>query len=227
MKAQIRQYSEPGPRALFIGCVLIAGMACGSGVAAAQAKPAMSPATPGIHELDLGVAATGQFTTSITNQTYATNGMLLPNQATTTSAGAMATLRDHPVRFVTLEFNYQYTHFSERFFVPGFAAPVYVPTSLHEFTGAYVFRFNRRSVSPYVALGGGYLAFQPPAQFHHQLRGTYLLDMGLDLHTPTRITFRIGAHGLTYRAPDFAIGQLSSSRWVATTEPYIGAHYTF
>jgi hypothetical protein len=189
------------------------------------------------HQMDFGVGGAGQFTTSITNQETQQSsgpgfGAPLPRQWTTQSLGALATLRDRPFTWVGVEVNYQFTRYSERYQIPTapFASPsllVYVPTSVHEYTAAFVFQSDKHKIKPFLALGGGYQNFQPTGDFSHQWRETALLDLGVDIPTQTKLGFRIGARDLVFRAPDFQNTALSSSRWVSEEQPYVMAFIKF
>lgn len=177
------------------------------------------------HGADVGVAATGQYTTSITSQDFGTNGAPLPHQGTTDSPGVLLTLRDRPISWVGVEVNYQYTKFDERFVSGGL--PTSIATNVHEASAAYLLHLHVRRLSPYVGVGGGALDFIPVTGANAQWRGTGLVDVGLDLQTHSRLGFRIGARDLIYRAPNFEMAQLSSSRWVSTEEPYGGVYFKF
>lgn len=213
-----------------------------SGATAASAQAAPTATNPWkLHwaRMDAGVGVTGQLTTDLTNQDIATNGTTLPHQSTTMSPGALVQFHAQPYDLVGLEFNYQYTRFSERFShspTPFGADTVgtNVPTSMHEFTTAYLVHLHHISrFNPYVGLGGGALDFQPGnngtnnVAVHQQWRGVALADVGFDFQTVSNLGFRIGARDLAYRAPDFGTGQLSSSRWVSTEEPYAGVYLKF
>jgi len=187
---------------------------------------------------DVGVAATGQFTTSITSQNIGSGGQVLPHQATTDSPGMLATIHIQPASWAGLEFNYQYSRFSERFFRaprtqgivynPNLNTPVNVSTDFHEATGAYVLHLKpHKKVSPYVGIGGGYIDFEPIQVDRNQWRGTGLVDIGFNMQTVSNLGFRVGARDLIYRAPDYFDTSLSSSRWVSTEEPYAGVYLKF
>jgi hypothetical protein len=187
---------------------------------------------------DLGVAATGQFTTSITDQTYAqTGGFLLPHNGTTNSPGALVTLQDYQVRWIGFEVNYQYTHLAERYNAGANDGNyVQVPTGMHEFTAAYLLRKKTHGVTGHLAVGGGSIDFDSgpatqtnPGFLHtpNQWRATGLFDVGIDMQTKSNLGFRIGARDLLYRAPNYHLAYLSSSRWVSTEEPYAGVYVRF
>jgi hypothetical protein len=178
-----------------------------------------------LHDADVGVSATGQFTTDITSQTISSTGAVLPHQATTTSPGVVVTLRDHPFAWAGVEFNYQFTRFSERYTAyPRNQGPqnFNIPVSIHEATGAYLFHPHFRHLQPYVGVGGGAIDFRPSAG-PNQWRGAGLFEVGLDIPTSNpHFGFRVGARSLIYRAPNFNNSLISSSRWVATDEPQAG-----
>lgn len=187
---------------------------------------------------DLGVSGTGQFTTSITSQTYEqSTGILLPHNGTTDSVGALVTLQDYQIPWLGFEVNYGYTHFTQNFYAgPGDTNHVQVPNGMHEFTAAYLLRKRTHGVTGHLAIGGGAIDFDAglatqtrPGFFDtpNQWRATGLFDVGLDMQTKSNLGFRIGGRDLLYRAPNFHSAYLSSSRWVSTEEPYAGVYVRF
>lgn len=218
------------------------------------------------HEAELGVAATGQYTSTVSTTTINTTttpivqtsncavktpsvlegahqvvscpadtnavpatGLIEP--LTTDSPGVLVAFRERPVRWATVELNYQFTKFSERYVsAPGsttIAAPVAIPTNMQEATAAYLRKFKRIGrMSPYVGLGGGSLCFTPIVKTVSQWRGTALVEAGVDFQTDSRLGFRIGARDLIYRAPTYAMTNVPST-WVATTQPYAGVYVKF
>lgn len=168
-----------------------------------------------LHNADVAMGGTGQFTTSITDQTNT------PHQATTDSAGFLFSFREHPVPWAGIELNYQYSSFSERYTSSFNGAPLAsVPLSFHEGTGAYLFHRNYGRVHPFLGIGGGTLYFDSITPLGGQLRGTGLFEVGADAvtHNP-HLAFRVQARSLLYRAPNFNDSAIATSRWVATTEP--------
>jgi len=192
---------------------------------------------------DLGVAGTGQFTTSITSQTYAqTGGFLLPHNGTTDSAGALVTLQEYSVPWLGFEVNYQYSHFSQHYNAGANDSNyVQVPNGSHEFTAAYLVRKKTHGVTGHLAVGGGSIYFDSgqavqtaiasplgaPLHTPNQWRATGLFDVGIDMQTKSNLGFRLGARDLLYRAPNFHQAYLASSRWVSTEEPYAGVYVRF
>ena len=63
-----------------------------------------------LHNADVAVGGTGQFTTPITSN--GTTAFGTNNQYTTDSGGFVGSLREHPVSWAGVEINYGYTLFS-------------------------------------------------------------------------------------------------------------------
>lgn len=214
----------------FLPALLMAASSMAFGQAMPQASRSAVFGT-----MDLGAAAAGQFTTSVTNQTVQESagpaqGTPLPHYATGNSLAGLVTLHDQPKSWAGFELNYQYSRYADRFFVPTSTGQTnYVAqTSVHEGTAAYLVHLRRmHKLSPYVGIGGGALDFQPPSDYHHQWRGAALADIGFDMQTSSRLGFRVGARDLMYRAPNFSSSMLSSSRWVSDEEPYAGVYVKF
>lgn len=187
---------------------------------------AMPAAGPGSHRLEIGGAIDGQYTSSVTSQIFAaTNGALEPHQATTDSAGGLFTVRERLLNWASVEANYGYTRFSERFFLRN--SNVFLDTSMHEATGAVVLQRHLRRMSPYIGIGGGGLSFVRSNRYTNQWRDAGLFDIGADMQTKSQLGFRVGARELLYRAPNFYNAGLSSSRWAGTSEPYVGVYLKF
>jgi hypothetical protein len=220
------------------------------------------------HDAEIGVAATGQYTSTVStmtlNNTTATplgqgsscavkgpstlqgahqvvscpadqSNLASPTgpvePSTTDSPGVLVTFRDKPFTWATVEFNYQYTKFSERYFsVPGSTttvSPIAVPTNMHEATAAYLRKFKRIGrMNPFVGAGGGALFFAPIVAAVSQWRGAGLVEAGVDFQTESRLGFRIGARDLIYRAPTYALANVPST-WVSTAQPYAGVYVKF
>ena len=175
-----------------------------------------------LHNADIAVGGTGQFTTSITSQSQ------LNRQATTDSAGFLTTLRDHPLAFAGVEVNYGFTRFSERFTAPNSVRLANVASSMHEATGAYLFHPHFRHLQPFIGVGGGALFFNPLQGSFSQTRAAGLFEIGLDVPTSNpHLGFRVQGRSLDYRAPNFNRPALSSSRWVSTNEPSASVYIRF
>lgn len=176
-----------------------------------------------LHNADVGISADGQFTTTLTSNNPAVI------QRTTLSPGLVFTLRDHPVAWAGVEFNYGFTRYSQRISYnnPGSAGTISDSNSVHEATTAYLFHPHFRHLQPFVGVGGGALDFMP-TQGPNQWRWTGLLEAGLDIPTSNpHFGFRVQGRSLYYRAPNFNIAGAASRSWVVTTQPTGGVYIRF
>lgn len=174
-----------------------------------------------LHNADVGVSATGQFTTTLTSDGPAI-------QKTTMSPGFVVSLRDHPVAWAGIELNYGFTRYSQRYTYPenGAINSFSDNSSVHEATAAYLFHPHFRHLQPFVGVGGGALGFFPTIG-PHQWRGAGLVEAGLDIPASPHFGFRVQGRSLIYRAPNFNNAAISSRSWVATAEPSGGIYIRF
>ncbi|HEY4358554.1 MAG TPA: hypothetical protein VGN16_22600 [Acidobacteriaceae bacterium] len=199
------------------------------------------------HKASLSAGATGQFTTTLESAAETSNSNApLPvsgtypvtvankQQFTTNSVGFLTSLQIHPVTWAGLEFNYGFTHYSERYTfnytntsTPTALQSVRVPVDWHEATGAYLVHPKHIPLQPFVGIGGGYIDFAP-SNASNQWRGAGLLEVGLDVPVHwTHIGFRVEGRSLFYRAPNFYQPAISTLSWRATTQPVISTYYRF
>jgi len=176
-----------------------------------------------LHNADIGGGAIGEFTT----QLPAGNPSTITDN-TNNAFGGMFTLRDHPVPWAGIEFDYAYSEYGRRI---SSAVPPYsneVHTDQHEATAAYLFHPHFRKLQPFIALGGGYIDFVPSLAGTNQWRGTGLAEVGFDIPTSNpHFGFKVQGRELVYRAPDFNQTNLASRKWVASSEPSFGVWYRF
>lgn len=172
-----------------------------------------------LHNADVAVGATGQFTRTITSDS--------PNvQQTTDSPGFLLSFRDHPVAWAGVELNYGFTRYSQRYSY-GAGLSTSNPASVHEATAAYLFHPHFKHLQPFVGVGGGALGFRPGVG-SDQWRGAGLVETGLDIPTRNRhLGFRVQGRTLFYRAPNFGNSQISSRSWVASVEPSASVYIRF
>ena len=186
------------------------------------------------HGFDLAGMINGRLQQPITDET--------PNLAgQTLNAGFLGTIREHPVSWAGIEFDYGYNKYTEHYRTqPAGGVVNYVPIQQHEATAGYVFHIKTPWVQPFVVLGGGGVNFrssrvQPPAgsglngQYGDQWRGAYMANVGFDLTSKRAKNFgvRIQEHSLFYKAPDFYQASFRSNAWVHQALPSIGFFYRF
>ncbi len=191
-------------------------------LAAFAAAPAVSHAQfYKLHQVDLGVNATSPFTRVLTQDT--------PNQQyTTDTTGFLFSLKEHPVAWAGVEFNYGYNK-NSNIFQNHFGASARVKTVNHEATAAYLFHPHIKHLQPFVAVGGGAIDFAPSGEaVANQWRGAGLVEVGLDIPTKNpHLGFRAMGRSLIYRAPNFYTPAISTESWVATVEPAGGVYFRF
>jgi hypothetical protein len=178
-----------------------------------------------LHNADVAVGGTGNFTTTLTSNSS-------NQQYTTDSAGFLGSLRDHPVSWAGVEVNYGYTHLTEQYAYnnSGSAVLQNIVSGVHEGTAAYMFHPHFFHIQPFVNVGGGALYFNGSTlgTQESQWRGVGLLETGFDLPTRNQhFGFRVQGRTLVYRAPDYGAIKLSSRSWVATTQPSVSAYVRF
>lgn len=197
------------------------------------------------HGVSVSVGATGQFTTPLTatsttgnynvpfqsgSTTYA-ESISNQQQFTTDSAGFLTSLDMHPVAWAGVEFNYSFTHYSERYSFnyssTSALQQVQVPVDVHEATAAYSFHPRHIPFQPFLNIGGGALDFAPGVA-SNQWRAAGLAEFGFDLPVHYRhIGFRVEGRSLYYRAPNFYQPAISTRSWRVTAEPSISTYYRF
>jgi hypothetical protein len=198
-----------------------------------------------LHGGSVSVGGFGQFTTQLTDPqgtagtysvpfqtgatTYSTT-IFNQSQYTTDSAGFVTSLGYHPKPWAGMEFNYAFTHYSERFLLDYGATgtqTLSVPVDVHEATGAYQFHPRYIPFQPFVNIGGGAIDFAP-IHTSNQWRGAGLLEVGFDVPTHSKhIGFRIEGRSLFYRAPNFDTPAISTRTWRAIEEPTASTYYRF
>jgi len=182
-----------------------------------------------LHGVDIGGGAIGQFTTPLPD-----HGTTSVDQNSTTSFGGVFSLREHPVAWAGIEFNYAYTEYTQ--YYTGYnggntAYTAAVHNDVHEATAAYIFHpkahfLHPYKVEPFASVGGGYLDFVPTNGGSNQWRGTGLVELGFDIPTSNKhMGFRVESRELAYRQPNFNQSSLASRTWVVTSEPMFGVWY--
>ena len=175
----------------------------------------------------------------ITHTTPSTGTVVVNTKPTTVTLspgntlGALVTLRYIKSPFVGLEANYGYARYTQNF-APFGAQPIGgVQQNATEYTLGYVAHTpTLLGVHPFLAAGGGAIAFRPTPggglQLQPQLRGAYYYAIGaettvLSPHFGLRAQFR----QVFYTAPDFFANYLATGKSTSTFEPGVGFFLRF
>jgi outer membrane immunogenic protein len=151
-------------------------------------------------------------------------------QTSSDSGGILATYRFFFTKNQGIEANYAYSRSSTRYGIP--LAPSEVTANQHEWTGAYVFRFPTRWVSPFLEAGVGGLSFSPTFSnspgASNQTRAAFVYGAGADLNFTSRVFIRAQYRGFVYSSPDFTVvGNLGNDRVTHLFEPSVGLGFRF
>ena len=171
-----------------------------------------------LNEIDLAVGGTGQFTRMVPAQNSATD------ESTTEAAGALLSVREHPRVWAGLEENYQYSHFYD-IYSSQTSTSTQLPVKMQEISAAYLIESQGRGFEPFIAIGGGALAFSSNGPYY--LRPAGLLEAGIDLpNVNPHFGLRFEGRGLFYQ------GQLKANSnekgpWLATVEPSLNFYVRF
>ncbi|WP_419805837.1 hypothetical protein [Terriglobus sp.] len=201
---------------------------------AGYATPVESHSYWHTHGFDLAGLATGRLQQNIDEQGPTTVGQSF-------DAGFLASVREHPVSWAGIEFDYGYQKYTEHYrFSQTQPFVGYQPIQQHEATAGYVFHIKTPWIQPFVVLGGGGVYFkssrvQPPNgsglnnTIGDQWRGAYMANIGFDITSKRAKNFglRIEEHSLFYKAPDFYQANLRSNAYVHQAMPSAGFFYRF
>jgi hypothetical protein len=183
--------------------------------------------------VDLAVSGVGSFNKS-------SSGITIVNAKSTTVAlspgntmGALVTLRYIKSPFVGLEANYGYARYTQTFTPFGGQPFGGVQQNASEYTLGYVAHTPAlMGVRPFIAAGGGAMAFRPTPGgglgLQPQLRGAYYYALGaettnLSPHFGIRAQFR----QVFFQVPDFYANYLAIGRRTTSFEPGIGFFLRF
>jgi opacity protein-like surface antigen len=159
-------------------------------------------------------------------------------ETATKSLGVLVSFRHFNGSHSGVEVNYGYTKNSQKYADQATGNLLAsIQTSIHEVTGAYVFRLNRGMFQPYALAGAGLLMFSPTSSaidaadpsISGQKRPTFLYGAGADVQVSKGMSVRAQYRGLICEAPDFFGNRVAihTSRAMQTAAPSIGIVYKF
>ncbi len=114
----------------------------------------------------------------------------------------------------------------------------FVQSNMHEMTAAYVMKFPRGKLVPFVKMGGGAVLFKPSSNSSEyllpsggvptsQVHATLLYGAGADYNVTKNLAFRVQYRGLLFRAPDFHTADLYLQPTAHIAEPSVGVVFHF
>lgn len=167
-----------------------------------------------LHNIDVSVGATEQFSTPVTTQAAEMY------QSTTRSPGLLATVKVHPSSLIGFEANYQYSKFSLLYPSQNGGPEIEVPVRFQETTAAYLMHSHSEYFQPFVAFGAGVLFFDPRngSGVRHQVNG--LVNFGADFPLAGQhVGLTLQARTLYYRTPVLSGDNTATQRWSTSSEP--------
>ncbi len=152
-------------------------------------------------------------------------------QIPTTNVGFLGTARFRFQKKSSLEVNWGRTDDSQNYVTS--ALQYRIPTTISEFTGAFVFTpMETKRFKPFLLIGGGALVFNPnntliggnPQSFEgvRQTRPAVLYGGGVDCHLISILALRLQYRGLFYSPPDFQLQGLFTGGQGHMAEPTVG-----
>ncbi len=157
-------------------------------------------------------------------------------QLPTDNIGFLATGRWHLSKRFAFEANWGHSDDTQRYVTS--ALQYRIPTTMSEFSGAFVFMpMQTKRLKPFLLIGGGGLVFNPnnlliegipqSQQGIRQTRPAVLYGGGVDYHLISLLSLRLQYRGLFYSPPDFGQPGLFTGGRGHLAEPTIGLAVRF
>ena len=152
-------------------------------------------------------------------------------QIPTNNVGFLGTARFRFQKKSALEVNWGHADDSQKYVTS--ALQYRIPTTISEFSGAYVFTpMETKRFKPFLLIGGGALVFNPnntliggnPQALEgvRQFRPAVLYGGGVDYHLISFLALRLQYRGLFYSPPDFRLPELFTGGRGHLAEPAVG-----
>jgi outer membrane immunogenic protein len=152
-------------------------------------------------------------------------------QIPTANIGFLATGRFRLAKKSTLEVNWGHADDSQKYVTS--SLQYRIPTTISEFSGAYVFTpMETKRFKPFLLLGGGALVFNPnntliagnaqALEGVRQTRPAVLYGGGVDYRLLSFLALRLQYRGLFYSPPDFRLPGLFTGGRGHLAEPAVG-----
>jgi outer membrane immunogenic protein len=151
-------------------------------------------------------------------------------QTSTTNTGFLASGRMRLGGKSSIEADWGRTHDTQEYLANSLSYRI--PTTISEFTGAYVFRpFETKRFRPFLLAGAGVLIFNPNDTLIdytfqsigavRQVQPAFLYGGGLDYHLLSALSLRVQYRGLFFNAPSFHVSPLLTGQRGHIAEPAV------
>jgi len=188
--------------------------------AALLSAPAFSQEDRPKEKSEVSVQAFGSFLKETTD-----NGI---RQSATDSGGILATYRYFFSKYHGVEANYGHSLNTNSYALT--SGPLGVNAHSNEISGAYVFRYPTKWVTPFALGGVGALVFDPKDALgaSTQTRAAFVYGGGADFNVTPRLFLRAQYRGLVYNSPTFDLAPLTDlERVTHRAEPSVGVGFRF
>jgi len=148
-------------------------------------------------------------------------------QTASDSGGLLATYRFFFTEHHGVEGNYGYSRSTQSYdFGRGRSGP---SANLHEVSGAYVFRYRMKQITPFVSAGFAGLIYQPRdfAGASRQARPAFVYGGGADFNATHYLFIRAQYRGFVYNSPTMDVIADSAKRVTHLAEPSVGLGVRF
>ena len=209
-------------------------------VSKVQAQAPVTEFDRQLARVSLGVVGVGMITGDVSGTII--NNPTVQSLSTSSTVGALATLRYVKSPLLGLEFNYSYSRYTENFShfvaIPPCAdisctQPAGVQTRANEYTLGYVAHLPTfLGTTPFAAAGLGSTGFTPTAGggqgLKAQARATYYYTIGVEQSLLSKhFGIRAEFHQVFFKAPDFGQNYLTINQHTTTYEPGVGFFLRF
>jgi hypothetical protein len=148
----------------------------------------------------------------------------------TSSGAALIGYRFNIIRWLGVEADYDLFRNTQKFITTG--STTAFKTNVNVATGSLVFNLPNpltKRIQSFASLGGGAMIFNQNGTDFNALetRNVIVVGGGLDIPVAPHIAIRGQAKTFLYKAPDFTISNLRTTKYVQTMVPSVGVVFSF
>ena len=188
----------------------------------AVAQEPTQPAAKQIARQQITLQGSGIFTRKVTD-----SGLTYEQ---TSTAGILAGYRFGINKWLGVEGDYDGFRDSQKFVTTG--TDTYLKANVNAVTGDAIVNIPNpltKKMKGFIAIGGGALIFDPRdvSSVDRQTRSAIVFGGGDDFILTKRLSLRLQVRNFMYKAPDFGISSLKTTKWTQTQVPSAGLVYNF